>query len=402
MIKIDGNLLSELVPINELSITCRRQLAEKSKVAKLKPNKKLAAKEEHRWLLYLLEGEVVLQSRDGDTETVKSGSSRAMAPLFATQSRAVTAVTNTGSTLIRFDRHLFDVLTEKERDTGYNVVDIHTVVAENKIVQHIFRAFSKQELKLPALPDLALRVRDCLRDADSDNADLARIIASSEHAAERLLEVANTSLYPKIEDTETVEAVVDQMTAPTAGSLIMALAMRELYQPELKRTGEYMDKTLQQVAEVAALSYCMAGKLDRLSPERALLAGMLGDAGIVPIITHIDQLEIEIDGSTLETAVITLRSLVGAMVTNRWGLSAELESVAEHAEDWKRDAHPRADYCDLVSAAKAMNYQGADRAASLPSLEDIPAFLKLSMDAKHKLHDGLEKNMPGIKAFIAQ
>jgi HD-like signal output (HDOD) protein len=133
--------------------------------------------------------------------------------------------------------------------------------------------------------------------------------------------------------------------------------------------------------EVGAISMVLARLTSHLEPEQALLAGLLHDIGVVPILYHVQNDDsLLADPAALEQAILQLRGELGAMILQRWGFPEPLVQAARMADEWEYDSGTRADYADLVILAQLHSHMKAGKGAQYPQMEQIPAFAKLAPD----------------------
>jgi HD-like signal output (HDOD) protein len=131
---------------------------------------------------------------------------------------------------------------------------------------------------------------------------------------------------------------------------------------------------------VAAICHELGRLTPGLSPDQALLCGLVNDIGVLPAIeaarAHPDLLD---DPVKLEWIINHFKGGIGAAVLKEWGFTDEFIQVALHAEDWMRDESETADYVDLVQVAKLHAAIGTPQMQHLPRLDLIPAFHKLAL-----------------------
>jgi len=127
-----------------------------------------------------------------------------------------------------------------------------------------------------------------------------------------------------------------------------------------------------------------------LQPDRAMLAGLLHDIGVLPVLVYADQYpHIESCLPKLHEIIQQLRAALGEKILRQWQLGEDLYIVPAAAEDWQRDHPGPADYGDLVQVAQLHSYYGIGHVDQLPPLAQVPAFNKLSL-AIMGPHAGLE------------
>jgi HD-like signal output (HDOD) protein len=139
-----------------------------------------------------------------------------------------------------------------------------------------------------------------------------------------------------------------------------------------------MQQTWQSSAHLAALSAVLARSCPHISPDRALLAGMLQDIGVLPILNVLRQFESQLtDESQITQAVERYAARVGMVLLMQWGFEADMVEVAKSRGSWFRDEAANADLADLVLVARLHQRIVTGQQAGLPAIDQVPAFSKL-------------------------
>lgn len=133
--------------------------------------------------------------------------------------------------------------------------------------------------------------------------------------------------------------------------------------------------------KVAAIAYVLAqvnkGQLD---PDKALLAGLVHDIGVLPILHYAaDFPEILTHKTLLGDLISELRGKLGREILKKWEFDQALLSVPEGAEDWQYSHAVKIDYVDVVIVAQIHSQFGDKTRIDSPVLADVPAFQKMSI-----------------------
>lgn len=114
-----------------------------------------------------------------------------------------------------------------------------------------------------------------------------------------------------------------------ARDLVMAHAHRSMFATRSRMLGALMQRRWQSSAHLAALSAVLARQFGRYPPERALLAGLLQDIGVLPILNvlkhHEDQLT---DEAQVFNAVERNAGPVGMVPLKHWHFDADMVEFA--------------------------------------------------------------------------
>lgn len=378
---VDPQLLSHLDPLRRLDGAGLRELAQQSFVDEVKAGQTLFRfGHNDPWSFYLIEGEIELLSRTGHTELVKGGSAQAAGPISPEKPRSVVARTRTPARLLRINEDAlnFQLNAVAAPDATANSIDVSDGDSESVLFLKLHQAYEADTLAIPSMPDIALRVRDAVQDDGKTAEDVARIIQVDPPLAARMIQTANSPLYRGTSPTTTLRAAIMRLGLAQTRNLVISITMKQLFTSSSSVLTSRMHAVWHHTTEVAALSALLARLTPGLDTDRALLAGLVHDIGVLPILGYAaDDPDLAADGNTLDRAIRSLRGQVGAMILRKWEFEPELVTVALDAEDWKRDSGKRVDYCDIVIIAQLHSFIGDPAMAALPGLDEVPAFTKV-------------------------
>lgn len=380
-IRLEQKWLNQLQPINELQIEAIEKLANKSTVIDVDKGFVLEASDEYRWLIYLLSGEVNLISPDQSVVSVAGISERAHHPLFSEKAHRIKAIANSSSRFVRFDRQYFNLLFDESLLAGEEFETIEVRESEGHLFNTIIHAFNQGLLELPSLPEIALKVKEAVADPDVNTENLVRMIEADPALVARLIQVANSPIHSGTGLVQSIRAAVIRLGLKTTRDLVICLSVKQLFKAKSPLLKTRMQKLYEHSVEVAAIAYTLANKTTHLVADDMLLAGLVHDIGVIPILTYIDQIGLDIDSmEQVEEIINDLRSVVGSMVISNWALSPELLTVIENAENWYRDTSDNVDMCDVILASQIYFRLQHHQLKNLPKLDQVPAFSKLFPD----------------------
>lgn len=390
----DVSLLKHLIPICELQLQDRHTLANKSHVLALQRGEELVAADQHRWLLYLLEGKLDVRAAKQPSELFDARDKRALHPVFIEGEHKSHAQAQTPCKIICFDRQLFNTLLDYEFISGTEVTAIETDDGETNLFNAIMHAFNAGELQLPSLPDIALKVKTAAADPDVSIADVAHIVEADPAMAARLIQVASSAMYRGLTPVHSIRDAIMRMGLVATRNLVIGLSMKQLFKTKNPMLIDRMHELYDHSIEVAALCHAVGHRVKHPREDYLLLAGLVHDIGVIPILAYIDSTGLVVeDSKALESIINKLRGVVGSMVIRHWELPAELVTVVEDAENWHRDSGNKMDICDLVVIAQIYSMLQRHQLKDLPKLEEVPAFKKLFKGqpdpefARQVLHD---------------
>jgi putative nucleotidyltransferase with HDIG domain len=226
---------------------------------------------------------------------------------------------------------------------------------EQLLLEQIGRAIAANQLLLPSLPEVAVRVREMTADPDCDQRRLEQEINKDTALAGRLIKVANSSVMQRGVPLRSVAQAIARLGLRLVCSLVTQLAILQMLQR--RGGGPWLRDFVETAQAISALCRELAQPMPHLDSEQAALAGLLHDIGRLPLREFLAQQPAFANDATARRHMEdALHPTVGATLLRQWGFAEELISaVAEH-EQVERDPAAAADYADLVIAANLSHY----------------------------------------------
>lgn len=232
---------------------------------------------------------------------------------------------------------------------------------------------------LPSMPNVALSIRRSMRQPDCSAASVARAIKSDPGTTAYLVRIANSALYRGAAAIEGVENAVVRLGLETTRNLVTAYALRAMFRTKSEAVNQVMQTTWRASALRAALSSVIATHCRAGDPDRAMLAGLLQDIGILPLLRAVDARGLQPDIAQLENTLGAFAGKVGVMLLENWGFEEDMIEVARSRKDWCRDPGPNADLADIVLIARLHAGVGTPEMHEAPRINAVPAYGKLPL-----------------------
>ncbi len=236
-------------------------------------------------------------------------------------------------------------------------------------------------LVLPTLPEVALRVRDVVDEPNVTAKQLAAIITTDAALSTRLLKVANSALYRGRIPTETVQMAVSRLGLPMVRNLVISLVMEQMFQATSSRLDQRLHDLWEHSTEVAALCQQIATKHPTIKNDEAMLAGLIHDIGVLPILMKADDHpELIQDSTSLDSVITELHAKIGQTILKNWGFPENLIAVAAEHNNYQWDSENGPDLVDVVLVANIQSYQNTNKAIAPSALDKIKSFKKLGIE----------------------
>lgn len=236
------------------------------------------------------------------------------------------------------------------------------------------------DLQLPALPDVAVRIREALRNPDIDLQGVAKIIQADPGLTAYLVQIANSAAYRSSRQVDSLTVALSRLGLGATRNLAMSYAMLALYSPDSAALRPMLRVLWQQSTRLAAFSCVLAKQCKGFDPDRALLGGLMQDIGCLPLLqTGARYPDIARQPHVMQQLFQRYAANIGPTLLTHWHFDPDIVACARSREQWTRDISPQADYADIVLIARLHSYAGSEQMKNLPKLTDIPAFHKLPL-----------------------
>jgi HD-like signal output (HDOD) protein len=235
-------------------------------------------------------------------------------------------------------------------------------------------------IPLPSLPAVALRVRRAVEDDRLGFADLAKLIQLDPALTAQVMQSANSARFGGQAPVANCQAAVARLGLQGVRDRVVALSMKNVFAHASPHTERRLHELWQHSVRVAAISHVLGTIGPDLDSERALLAGLLHDVGVLPLLAYAEEFPALLTDETLLDRVLArLKGQMGTLVLKSWGFEEDLVRVPVEAEHWTRDPGGMPDYADVVLLANIFSEFG--KGPQRPELATLPAFQKFPLGA---------------------
>jgi HD-like signal output (HDOD) protein len=330
-------------------------------------------------LTYLHSGEIYLEAINGNGYSVEDSTFKACYPLSTNAEHRFSGIAKSKVSIV-----YFPISALKRGATAAYVnnplISLKAVPMEIRycdLFTGFCNAFRKDELRVPSLPDIALRLRSALQ-KEVSLSDVVKIINLDPVISSKLIQVVNSPVYRTPSPINNSHDAIYRLGLKTTQNLVTTISLYNLFNSKNKRLNDYVLQIWKQSIHVASLSYTLASCSRKINPDEALLAGLIHTIGALPIITYAESLsDSKYTQQELDLTIATLQGLVGVYILKKWHFPESLQQIPNQACNWYYDASPDLQLNDIVLLARFHSQLDNVHAQKLPPLNTLPAFLKL-------------------------
>jgi HD-like signal output (HDOD) protein len=290
--------------------------------------------------------------------------------------------------------------------TDNNLNNTAASSAKNNLLMDCYRHMQSDELILPTIPDVSFKIRRAINDEKSNISSIARVVQIDPSITARLIQISNSPLYIGRRKIESCPEAITRLGLKAAQDIITSFALKSVFNAKSPVIRKKMAELWSHSSYIASISAVLAHKIPGFDPDRAMLAGLIHDIGIVPILTYADNHPdiIENPQDLVET-VKKLRASIGVQIIRRWDFPEDFEDVVINAENWFRNDNNPSSYADVVMISQLHSFIGKIDIKKIPKINELPAYKKLAVhldaDASINILDTAKDEIEHIRQMLA-
>ncbi|MBJ2243121.1 MULTISPECIES: HDOD domain-containing protein [Pseudomonas] len=249
-----------------------------------------------------------------------------------------------------------------------------------KVQQALVMAIDNDDLVLPTLPEVALKIRQAAEDPEVSISHLSKVISRDTALTARLIKVVNSPLLRATQEVTDLHTAITRLGTNYSSNLSIGLVMEQIFHARSEVVEQKMRDVWRRSLEVAGVCYALCRNHSQLKPDQAALGGLVHQIGVLPILTYAeDHYELLSDPVSLNHVIDSIHPLLGDKLLRGWDFPEMLVNVPAHYQDLERDS-ASLDYVDLVQVAVLYCHKNTDHPLANAALSSLPAFRKLRID----------------------
>jgi len=354
--------------------------------------------------LYLLKGTVSLSDENGKIYEIVAGTGEAKFPLSSGDIYTTTAVAKTDVSVLRVSQK---ILSPKYAPLSqFSKLVIPDELTDNHLLSGFFHHYDSEELNIPSLPDVAIKLRNAMHNDAIGIADAVKIIQHDPVISAKLIGLANCPLYLSATPVKSCFEAVNRIGLNATRNLVISLSIHRIFKTSSPLIKKYLDELWKESLSISIISFVLASITKQVNPEEALLAGLICNIGAVPFLSFAANFPKNYyTESDIDLALTYVKGPVGYKILNDWGFVEEYLKVPLYAEDWYQNNSEKLNLTDIVVLSRLHNKIGCKNMSELPVISSIPAASKLknfSLSPElslNILHEAKQKINETMKAF---
>lgn len=242
----------------------------------------------------------------------------------------------------------------------------------------LLNAIEGDEIALPTLPEVALRVRHAAESPEVSIAQLASVIGTDTALTARILKVVNSPLLRSGWVINDLQSAIARLGVVYTSNLSAGLAMEQMFRSKSKTVDKKLREIWRQSLLTAGLCHLICRKRSDLKADQAILAGLVHMLGVLPILTYADAQDLDLSPDDLEHVITQAHPVIGQRILAEWNFPSQLADVPGGYADLTRKAE-HLEYVDVVQAACILAAPAGSQPFGDVDWNDVPSLEALGL-----------------------
>jgi len=246
------------------------------------------------------------------------------------------------------------------------------------VKNEILSALESDQLTLPTLPEVALKVRDIAEDPDAYISDLTAVISQDAALAARIIRVTNSPLLRAPQEVKDITVAVSRLGMNYTANLAIGLAMEQMFQATTDFVDQRLRNSWSSSIEIATIAHVVAQKYSDIPADEATLAALIHRIGILPILTFTEEREDLIqDGISLDKVIDQLHPELGQIILEKWDFAESLSNIPLHYKNYQEESSNK--LVDIIKVSNLIYFLNHPGRTSVLEWSSVPAFESLGL-----------------------
>lgn len=228
-----------------------------------------------------------------------------------------------------------------------------------RTLRDLLKAIEDDEVALPSLPEVALKVREAAESPDVSIGQLASVIGTDTALTARILKVVNSPLLRSGWEIVDLHAAIGRLGLVYTSNLAVGLAMEQMFRSKSQTVDRKLRLIWSRSLTVAGVGHAICRRRTDLNADQATLAGIVHKIGVLPILAYADQQNLQIAPAELDSLIDEIHPIIGHRILTQWDFPEQLAEVPRGYLDLAR-VSDHLDYVDVVQAASIIASQGSN------------------------------------------
>jgi len=238
------------------------------------------------------------------------------------------------------------------------------------------------ELRLPSLPDVTMRVRDAIAAENTTSESLTEIIAKDPGLTAYLVRAASSPVYRRAIPPTTLTEVVGLLGFAATNSLVMLHSVRSLVAFDNPVATQLFNHTWERLVVKTSVASFLAQQLKYRPVDQVQMAMLLTEVGSLSVLSAMlegmkGEKTGELDTNVYFKMCRQYSKQIGCTVLTKWKIDDTIIQMLADCGNWEKSWDDKINLLDIANLALYNTVLLTNKNATLPDIETLAAFSKL-------------------------
>ena len=271
----------------------------------------------------------------------------------------------------------------------------------------LVKRIQSDQLVLPTMPSVALKVQEILKDPDSGMKEVAAALEKDPVLSARALRMATSAAFAGGAKKVSLQEALARLGAKTLKSLLIEASAQKLFVSRNPQINEQLKVLWEHSVAVGTMARDVLALSGAADSEGAYLAGLLHDVGKPVVATILLEVERQltdvyqrnwIDSGEWLQVIAKVHRQVGVALAERWQLPPSITACVKESAEY--DKGDRASFVNAVCFANALAKKSGVYAGPIDA-EDNDAIIMIGRSVMGISDDVLRSLTKGLRERVA-
>ena len=245
------------------------------------------------------------------------------------------------------------------------------------LFQEILDRVLKDELRLPSMPDVAMKVRSAISNESTTNDTLTAIIAKDPGLTAYLVQAASSPVYRRASPPKTLTEVVGLLGFAATSSLVMLHSSRNMVEIKNAAARKLFNHTWERLVVKTSVASFLAQRLKYRPVDQVQMAMLLTEVGSLSVLSAMLETSQTPDSNIYFQMCRQYSKQIGSAALTKWEVDQTIIDVLNDCGQWDKTWNEKLNLLDIANLALYYTVLMTAENPSLPDIDTLAAYQKI-------------------------
>jgi HD-like signal output (HDOD) protein len=245
------------------------------------------------------------------------------------------------------------------------------------LYQNVLDQVLKEDVRLPSMPDVAMKVRSAISIDSTSNETLTTIIARDPGLTAYLVRAASSPIYRRSAAPKTLSEVVGLLGFAATNSLVMIYSTRNMVEIKTEAAKKLFNHTWERLVVKTSVASFLAQQLKYRPVDQVQMAMLLTEVGSLAVLSAMLGTSETPDSAIYFQMCRQYSKQIGCAALAKWGVDQTIINVLSDCGNWDKTWDDKLNLLDIANLALYYTVRLTAENPELPDLESLAAYQKI-------------------------